>query len=131
MSSSRSFALVIFSSILSSWMTTSTCLSLTACFMVSRHVPSTTLNRRPSSGICAIMSGELKMGSRYSHVACTFSHASRMSCSLMRVAFHSFISSSNGLTKGEPSMVCVLTIWSSSSIWISSTEDRMVVPVSL
>lgn len=40
------------------------------------------------------------------------------------------ISSSNGLIKGEPLMVCVLTMWSSSNNWISSTDDRMLVPVS-
>ena len=45
-----------------------------------RHPPSTVRNISPSFGICAMMSGELKMGSRYSHVACTFSHSSIVSC---------------------------------------------------
>ena len=41
------------------------------------------------------------------------------------------ISASKGLMKGEPLMVCVLTIWSSSVVWMSSTEDRMLMPESL
>ncbi len=40
------------------------------------------------------------------------------------------ISFSNGLMKGEPRIVCVLTIWSSTIVWISSTDARMETPVS-
>lgn len=50
-------------------------------FIMSLHVLSTVENRLPSSGIWDIMSGELKMGSRYSHVAWTLSHSSRISWS--------------------------------------------------
>jgi hypothetical protein len=37
-------------------------------------------NFAPSSGICLMMSAELKIGSRYSHVAWHVSHWSNMSC---------------------------------------------------
>ena len=40
-------------------------------------------------------------------------------------------SPSNGLMKTEPFMVIVLTMWSSSRIWISSRAHRMETPVSL
>lgn len=32
-----------------------------------------------------------------------------------------------GLMKGEPRRVCVLIMWSSRSIWMSSTADTMLV----
>ena len=41
------------------------------------------------------------------------------------------ISASNGLMNGDPLIVCVLTMWSSKSSWISSTDDKICVPVSL
>lgn len=41
-----------------------------------------------------------------------------------------FISFSKGLMKGEPLIVCVLTMWSSSRFCISSIEDNILVPVS-
>ena len=43
----------------------------------------------PSSGIWAMMSGELKIGSKYSHVACTFSHSSMISCVSISLPSHS------------------------------------------
>mmetsp|Transcript_3023 Transcript_3023/g.9075 ORF Transcript_3023/g.9075 Transcript_3023/m.9075 type:complete len:228 (-) Transcript_3023:2419-3102(-) len=43
---------------------------------------------------------------------------------------HFFARVSNGLMKGEPSIVCALTRWSSSSSWISSIPPMMCVPVS-
>ena len=41
-----------------------------------------------------------------------------------------WISVSKGLIKGEPIMVCVLTMWSSSRFWMSSMAVRIFVPVS-
>ncbi|KAF5883835.1 Uncharacterized protein DAT39_022904, partial [Clarias magur] len=49
---------------------------------------STMLNLRPSSGICAMMSSELKMGSRYSQDDWHFSMASKMSCTCTSVSSH-------------------------------------------
>lgn len=40
------------------------------------------------------------------------------------------ISLSNGLMKGDPLIVWVFIIWSSRRAWISSTEDRIWIPVS-
>ena len=40
------------------------------------HDEDYTLNKRPSSGICRIMSSEENTGSRYNHWACTLSHSS-------------------------------------------------------
>ena len=60
-----------------------------ACFMISLQFLSTWLNLRPSSGIWAMMSGEEKMGSKYSQVACTFSHSSRISCTSSSFPSHS------------------------------------------
>ena len=62
--------------------------------------------------------------------ACILRHWSSMSCSSSRLASHSLVSSSNGLMKLEPFMVCVRTMWSSSSSWISSTAAKMNVPLS-
>ena len=42
---------------------TTTCLSTMAAFMMSRQFLSTVVKRLPSSGICAMMSGDPKMGS--------------------------------------------------------------------
>ena len=83
MSSSSSLDFFRRSKILSMSSTASTCLSMMADFMMSRQFLSTVEKRRPSSGIWAMMSGEEKMGSRYSQVACTLSHSSRMSCSVI------------------------------------------------
>ena len=47
------------------------------------------------------------------------------------LAILTLISSSNGLMKGLPFIVCVLTMWSSRIVWMSSTEDKIVKPVSL
>ena len=41
-----------------------------------------------------------------------------------------FISFSKGLINGDPRIVCVLTIWSSTIVWISSTDARIDTPVS-
>lgn len=62
-------------------------MELTAWDMSDFQYPSTRANFLPSSGICAMMSSELKMGSRYSQVAWHFSQASRISC--MRSSFSS------------------------------------------
>ena len=35
---------------------------------------------------------------------------------------------SNGLMKGEPRIVCVLTMWSSRRAWMSSTDDKIEIP---
>lgn len=40
------------------------------------------------------------------------------------------ISASNGFMKGDPIIVWVLTMWSSSRFWMSSIPDRILVPVS-
>ena len=40
------------------------------------------------------------------------------------------ISASKGRMKGDPIMVCVFTMWSSRRFWMSSMEDRILVPVS-
>lgn len=53
--------------------------SFTQCVMTSFQCLFTIWKRRPSSGICFIISSELKMGSRYSHWCCTFSHSSIVS----------------------------------------------------
>ena len=44
---------------------------------------------------------------------------------------HTLISFSNGFMNGDPLMVRVLTIWSSSIVWMSSTLARIEMPVSL
>ena len=54
-----------------------------------------------------------------------------MFCMSKSFSSQCLISFSNGLIKGEPFIVWVLTMWSSSMAWISSTEDRIVKPVSL
>ena len=59
---------------------TSILLTTADCFIISLQFLSTVEKRRPSSGIWAMISGELKMGSRYNQVACTLSHSSRISC---------------------------------------------------
>lgn len=46
--------------------------TLTAFPIISRQFVSTILNLSPSIGICFKMSSELKIGSRYNHVACTW-----------------------------------------------------------
>ena len=61
----------------------------------------TLLNFLPSTGICFMMSSELKMGSRYNHDSWHLSHASKISCILNSLSSHSFISSSNGLMYAE------------------------------
>ncbi len=99
--------------------------------MTLRYSLSTTANRRPSVGICRMMSSLEKMGSRYSHVRCTASHSSTTACTATRVRSHRRASSACGLTKGEPSMVCVLTMWSSSTVFTSSTPRTTCVPVAL
>ena len=58
----------------------------------------------------------------------TLSHSSRMSCILSSLSSHALILASNGLMKGEPLIVWVLTIWSSRLVWISSTAVRMETP---
>lgn len=60
----------------------------TTLFIISLHILSTVVNRLPSSGIWDIMSGELKMGSKYSHVAWTLSHSSRTSWSSRSLPSH-------------------------------------------
>lgn len=52
------------------------------------------------------------------------------SLTVSRVVHHYLISVSNGLMNGDPLIVCVLTIWSSNKVWISSIEDKIWVPVS-
>mgnify|MGYP007133261640 CR=1 FL=1 len=88
-SSSSSLDFFSLSSSLSILITSSTCLSRTAAFMISRQFLSTVVNLRPSSGIWAMMSGEEKMGSRYSQVAWTFNHSSRTSCNKISLPSHS------------------------------------------
>ena len=61
----------------------------------------TLLNFLPSTGICFIMSSELKIGSRYSQDSWHLSQASRMSCMLNNLSSHVFISSSKGLMYAE------------------------------
>ena len=58
----------------------------------------------------------------------TLSHWSRMSCIVMSFSVHSLMACSKGLTNGDPIMVCALMMWSSSNIWISSTDDRILIP---
>ncbi len=104
---------------------------LTVMAIMSRQCPSTMLNLRPSSGICAMISSEPKIGSRYNQVAWTFSHSSRISWIICRRLLHSRASASKGLMYGEPNIVSALIKWSSNSSWISSTEDKILTPVSL
>ena len=68
-----------------------TCLSMIAAFMMSLQFLSTVVNLRPSSGICDMMSGELKIGSKQSQVPCTFNHSSMISCRKKMYKFISFI----------------------------------------
>ena len=70
------------------------------CVLLFYQSP-TLLNFLPSTGICFMMSSELKMGSRYSHDSWHLSHASKISCMLNSLSSHSFISSSNGLMYAE------------------------------
>ena len=51
-----------------------------------------------------------------------------VSCILMSLSSHALMRASNGLMKGEPLIVCVLTIWSSRLVCISSTEVKMDTP---
>eukprot|EP00965_Chrysotila_dentata_P059845 1984940-Pleurochrysis_carterae.AAC.2 len=53
-----------------------------------------------------------------------------ISCIEISLVSHSRMRLSNGLTKGEPRIACVLTMWSSNSPWMSSSARRMYVPVS-
>ena len=62
---------------------------LTVFLMTSFQFLSTCWKSFPSSGICCKMSSEEKMGSRYSHCACTLSHSSSVSCSSRSRASHS------------------------------------------
>ena len=48
-----------------------------------------------------------------------------MVCSLASQVLNSV---SKGPMKGEDRMVCTFTMWSSSSIWMSSTDDKMETP---
>ena len=75
-----------------------------------------------------MISGEENIGSRYSQVACTFNHSSNISCINNNLFSHSLISSSKGLIKGEPLIVCVFTMWSSRRFWMSSIDVRIFVP---
>ena len=59
--------------------------------MTSFQFLSTCWKSFPSSGICCRMSSEEKMGSRYSHCACTLSHSSSVSCSNKSRASHSYM----------------------------------------
>lgn len=77
------------------------------------------------------MSGDEKIGSRYCHVAWHDSQLSKMSCSRRSSASHSAAAASSALMNGDARMDSVLTKWSSSSIWISSTPPTTNVPVSL
>ena len=99
--------------------------------IISRHIPSTMLNLEPSSGICLTMSSEEKMGERYCHVCWHFSQLSSMSCSWFSTLLRSVACSRNGFTYGDADMPCTLTIWSSSTAWISSVPPMMKVPDSL
>ena len=53
-----------------------------------------------------------------------------ISCIVISRASHSRIRFSNGLMYGEDRIACVLTMWSSNRLWISSSERRMKVPES-
>ena len=53
--------------------------ALTTCAIMSFQYVSTTPNFLPSSGIWALMSSELKIGSKYNHVAWHFNQLSRIS----------------------------------------------------
>ena len=61
-------------------------------------------NLSPSSGICFMMSGEVKMGSKYCQVAWQASQLSTTSCSLFSVSSHSSASFSRGPMKGDALM---------------------------
>mmetsp|Transcript_13745 Transcript_13745/g.31865 ORF Transcript_13745/g.31865 Transcript_13745/m.31865 type:complete len:305 (-) Transcript_13745:1763-2677(-) len=112
--------------------TTSTAGLATVIFIVSLNVRSTWSKRSASAGICFLMSSLLKMGSRYSHCACTLSQMSMTSWVTRRNFSQSLARTSKGLMNGDAIMVWVLTMWSSSSISISSTQFplRMCVPLS-
>jgi len=51
-----------------------------------------------------------------------------MCCIVMSFASQSFISFSNGLTNGEPFIVCALIMWSSNISWMSSIDVSIDTP---
>ena len=53
-----------------------------------------------------------------------------ISCMVIKRASHSRIRFSNGLMYGLDRIACVLTMWSSKSDWISSSDRKMKVPES-
>ena len=67
---------------------------------------------------------------KYNHVLCIFSHPSIISWHITNTRSHSLIRAVNGLIKGDPRIVCVLTRWSSSMAWMSSTPDKIRRPES-
>ena len=52
---------------------------------------------------------------------------SMMSCNSFKVSLHSWVSDSNGLMCGEPSIVWAFTMWSSRSICSSSIPPNLYV----
>lgn len=89
-------------------------------------------NLWPSSGIWFMMSGEVKMGSKYCQVAWQASQLSTTSCSLFSVSSHSSASFSRGPMKGDALIDCVFTIWSSRMACITCivrVNQRLLSPL--
>ena len=99
-----------------------------AALSVFRHVRSTPAKRFPSVGSWRMMSSEEKIGSRYIQerwqvgVAAVgvLSHSSKMSDISTNSFSHSSIRWANGPLNGLNDIDWVITMWSSSSCWISS-----------
>ena len=62
----------------------------------------------PSSGIWAIMSGELKIGSKYNHVACTLSHSSMISWVNISFPSHSLKQQNTVISNASIYLTCHL-----------------------
>mmetsp|Transcript_2002 Transcript_2002/g.6656 ORF Transcript_2002/g.6656 Transcript_2002/m.6656 type:complete len:226 (+) Transcript_2002:1329-2006(+) len=102
--------------------------SLDAAAISLRHVRSTLAKRLPSVGSWRMMSSDEKIGSRYIHARCTLIHSSMTSEMSVSVFSHSLMRPAKGPLKGENDMDCVMTIWSSSICWITSTPRMTNVP---
>ncbi len=91
-----------------------------AALSVFRHVLSTPAKRFPSVGSWRMMSSLEKIGSKYIHERRHLSHSSKMSDISTNSFSHSSIRWANGPLNGLNDIDWVITMWSSSSCWISS-----------
>eukprot|EP00966_Prymnesium_polylepis_P320245 7376620-Prymnesium_polylepis.2 len=95
---------------------------------ILRHVRSTFWKRLPSVGSWRMMSSDEKMGSRYIHARWHLIHSSKISLISVSIFSQLSIRSANGPLNGEKDIDCVITMWSSSSCWITSKPLSTKVP---